>query len=71
MPAINNHSREEIRIRVDPDRMRPNDVPLMQGDNRKFCALTGWKPRISMEKMTGDLLEYWREEVKKMPIGHR
>ncbi|KKR31107.1 MAG: Pyruvate flavodoxin/ferredoxin oxidoreductase domain protein, partial [Candidatus Gottesmanbacteria bacterium GW2011_GWC2_39_8] len=41
----------KIEIKQDPKRMRPSDVPVLRGDNTKFCKKTGWKPEIPFEQM--------------------
>jgi GDP-4-dehydro-6-deoxy-D-mannose reductase len=56
-------SRTKLRIQVDPERLRPSDVPILQADSSKFRALTGWAPTIPFEKTLADLLDYWRERV--------
>lgn len=55
--------REQIRVEVDPERLRPIDADLQIPDCRKFKAHTGWEPKISFEKTMEDLLNYWRERV--------
>jgi GDP-4-dehydro-6-deoxy-D-mannose reductase len=57
------HSDVDIEVREDPTRLRPSDVPLLLGDNSKFCAATGWKPEIPFEQTAEDLLDYWRQRV--------
>ena len=57
-------SKAKIKVVQDPARMRPSDVPILLGDNRKFCRQTGWKPTISLSKTLADLLNYWRDKVK-------
>ncbi len=57
------HSDREIEVREDPARLRPSDVPLLLGDNTRFCEATGWKPEIPFEQTAKDLLDYWRERV--------
>ncbi len=56
-------TKEKIKIKRDPKRMRPSDVPVLIGDNTKFRKVTGWKPEIPFEKTLEDLLNYWRERV--------
>jgi len=56
-------SKTKVTVKQDPSRMRPSDVPILLGDNRKFVKQTGWKPKISFEKTMKDLLDYWREKV--------
>ena len=50
----------KARIEHDPARIRPSDVPVLQGDYGKLRARTGWQPLIPFERTAGDLLEYWR-----------
>ncbi len=56
-------SKTKVEIRTDPSRIRPSDVPVLVGDNRKFVKKTGWKTEIPFEKTMEDLLNYWRERV--------
>jgi GDP-4-dehydro-6-deoxy-D-mannose reductase len=56
-------SRKKIKVQQDPDRMRPSDVEVLQGDCSKFKKQTGWKQTIPFEKTMEDLLNYWRERV--------
>lgn len=53
----------EIRVEVDPDRLRPIDADLQVPDTSKFRAHTGWTPEILYEKTLRDLLEYWRHRI--------
>jgi len=50
----------KVDVRTDKGRLRPSDVPLLQGDNSLFSGDTGWKPEIPMEKTLSDLLDFWR-----------
>ena len=54
-----------IRIEVDPERLRPIDADLQVPDTRKFHAHTGWTPEIPFEKTMRDLIEYWRAQVAR------
>ncbi|MCW8086543.1 GDP-mannose 4,6-dehydratase [Sabulicella glaciei] len=38
-----------LRPEPDPALFRPADEPLLLGDTARICALTGWKPRISLD----------------------
>ena len=51
------------KVKHDPKRMRPSDVPILCGDNRKFAKETGWKNEIPFEVTLKDLLNYWRNKV--------
>jgi GDP-4-dehydro-6-deoxy-D-mannose reductase len=52
----------EAPVTVDPDRVRPVDVPLLLGDPSRIRAL-GWTPEIPLERTLGDLLEAQRESA--------
>lgn len=55
----------EIRIEVDPERLRPIDADLQVPDTTKFSRHTGWKPEIPFEQTIRDLLDYWRDRVRR------
>ena len=57
--------KDKIEIVVDPERLRPIDADLQVPDCRKFKAHTGWEPEISFEKTMHDLLDYWRNRIRK------
>ncbi len=65
LEVILKFSKAKPKLEKDPARMRPSDVELLWGDNTKFCRETGWKPEIEFEKTMKDLLDYWREKIKK------
>jgi len=56
---------KEIRIEIDPERLRPIDADLQIPNTKKFEAHTGWKPEIPFEQTIKDLLNYWRERIAK------
>ena len=51
----------DIKVRQDKNKLRKNEIPVLIGDNTKFCKATGWKPKISFEQTLKDLLDYWRK----------
>lgn len=53
-------ARANIRVTVDPARMRPSDNPVVLGDRRRIESEIGWKPDIPMARTLEDLLDYWR-----------
>ena len=55
----------EIKVTVDPDRLRPIDADLQVPDTAKFNAHTGWEPLIAFETTMKDLLDYWRSRVQE------
>ena len=56
-------SDKQIEIEQDPSRDRPSDIPILIGDNSKFCEETGWKPNIPFEQTLGDLFAYWKRNL--------
>jgi GDP-4-dehydro-6-deoxy-D-mannose reductase len=58
-------SRVEVKVEVDPTRLRPSDVEILIGDSSKFRADTGWEPLIPFEQTLNDLLGYWREKLSR------
>ncbi len=57
--------RKNIRVEVDPERIRPLDADLQVPDTRKFTEHTGWKPEIAFDQTMLDLMNYWRQKIKK------
>jgi len=53
----------QLEVKQDAAKIRKNDIPVMVGDNTKFCNATGWKPEIPFEKTLKDLLDYWRANL--------
>lgn len=58
-------TRSDIKIEIDPERLRPIDADLQIPDTTKFKTHTGWEPEIPFEKTMSDLLNYWRDEISK------
>ena len=57
--------KNDIRVEVDPERIRPIDADLQIPDTSKFTAHTGWRPEIPFAQTMRDLLGYWREAVAR------
>lgn len=56
-------SSKEIKVEIDPNKLRPVDVPIIEADTDKLYQLTGWEPEISLEQTIRETLEYWRSRV--------
>ncbi|MFB3896717.1 MAG: GDP-mannose 4,6-dehydratase [bacterium] len=54
-------SSAKIEIVPDPNRTRPVDVPILEGDYTKFKSQTKWEPRIPFDQTLQDLLNYYRQ----------
>lgn len=56
-----------ISVQVDPDRLRPSDVMVLEGDPSKIHKALGWQTEIPFERTLTDLLQYWRQRVASAP----
>lgn len=56
---------KNIKVKVEPARLRPSDVTLQIPCVEKFYKATGWKPEIKFEKTLKDTLDYWRDYHRK------
>lgn len=56
---------KNIKVEIDPARLRPSDVTLQIPCVDKFVEATGWKPEIPFEKTLTDTLDYWREFFRR------
>jgi len=54
-----------IEIRTDVARLRPSDVPVLRGSYEKIARAVGWRPRIPLEQTLTDLLDYWRQRIRR------
>lgn len=52
-----------ITVEVDPARMRPVDVPIIEADIEKLEECTGWKREIPLERTIEETLDYWRKAL--------
>ena len=62
---ISTLDKDKIKIIQDPNRMREIDADLQVPDTTKFKNHTGWETEVSFEKTMSDLLNFWRNEIKK------
>ena len=53
----------EVSVEEDPERMRPSDVQILEGDASRFREATGWEPTIEFRQTLEDLLNYWRDRL--------
>lgn len=55
-------SDEDIEVKVDPAKLRPVDVPIIEPDISKIKKEVGWEPLIPLEQTLRETLEHWRKE---------
>jgi GDP-4-dehydro-6-deoxy-D-mannose reductase len=52
-----------ITVEIDPERLRPIDVPVVQGEPTRIRSELGWTPQVRVEQTLRDTLVEWRERV--------
>jgi len=57
--------KKKIEVKQDPKRMRPSDVKVLIGSNKKTKKACGWSPKYKIDDTLKALLEYWRSELKE------
>jgi GDP-4-dehydro-6-deoxy-D-mannose reductase len=57
-------TRADITLEVDPTRKHAVEAEVYVCDARRFQRLTGWRPRIGLEKMLRDTLDDWRRHER-------
>ncbi|MEE9389949.1 MAG: GDP-mannose 4,6-dehydratase [Candidatus Aminicenantaceae bacterium] len=55
-------SSQKIDVKVDPQKLRKADIPVLLGDNEKIKRETSWEPQIPLKQSLTDLLNYWRQQ---------
>ena len=55
----------EIRHEIDPERVRPHDVPEIRGSAARLREATGWAPEIPLEQTLADAIAWWRDELAR------
>jgi GDP-4-dehydro-6-deoxy-D-mannose reductase len=58
-------ARTPIRVKQDPARMRPSDVPVSVGDRSLLYSQTGWGPTTPLKQSLADLLDDWRRRIQE------
>ncbi len=60
-------ARVEVRVEVDPELLRPVDVPDKVCDARRLRERTGWSPQIPLERTLEEMLDWWRRRLAVDP----
>jgi GDP-4-dehydro-6-deoxy-D-mannose reductase len=56
---LSSFSKYPVKILIDPNKFRPNNIPEYFGSNNKIVDATGWKPKITIEQSLHDIYMYW------------
>jgi GDP-4-dehydro-6-deoxy-D-mannose reductase len=62
LQSLLDRSSSRVEVRVDPQRLRPADVPVLVGDPSRLRAV-GWTPGHGLDETLSDLLEDWRRRI--------
>jgi len=60
LDRLTERSNVSIAVEIDPQRVRPVDIPVIACDASRLRTRTGWTPAIPMERSLADILDYWR-----------
>lgn len=56
---------KDIKVEIDPARLRPSDVTLQVPCVDKFYKTIRWKLKIKFQKTLEGILNYWRDYYGK------
>ena len=56
-------SSASIEVTIDPAKLRPVDIPIIEADITKLQKDTGWTPKHSLDATIRDVLTYWRARL--------
>lgn len=55
----------EIKVEVDPERIRPTELMTFIGDYTKFKSISGWEMEYPINETLKSVLGYWRDFVSQ------
>ncbi len=58
------HSEAEISTEIDPDLLRPVELPVLLGSHAKLTSDTGWEPTINLADTLADVLADARQRMQ-------
>ena len=53
-------SKARIRVKADPAKQRPSEIPTAQINTTRTRARLGWMPRIPIHETLAETLDFWR-----------
>jgi GDP-4-dehydro-6-deoxy-D-mannose reductase len=56
-------ARTDVRVHVDASKLRPADLPVLEGSAARLERLTGWKPEHRLEDTLQEVLDHWRGRI--------
>jgi GDP-4-dehydro-6-deoxy-D-mannose reductase len=67
--ALGEHTRLEVKPRLDPSRLREHEVMEIVGSHDRLTDATGWQPEIPLETTLRDALDWWRQRAPAEVAG--
>ena len=52
-----------IKVELDPARLRPSDIPVIEADIKKLQDTIAWQPEIELKQTLLETLNYWRNNL--------
>ena len=59
-------STRNIKVTIDKNRLRKNDIPILRGSNRKAVQELDFAIRYKLKRTLINTLDYWREQTPKL-----
>lgn len=53
-----------VRVDIDPERLRPSDIPVLLGDPARIRREVGWRPSFALRDTLRDTLDWWRSQTR-------
>jgi len=57
------YSETDIKIKIDKNRFRKSDIPVLRGDCSRARKQLGWKTEYNLDKTLKDTLQFWRNKI--------
>ncbi len=58
----------DVNVFIDPERMRPSEVPLLIGKNDKIVKDTGWRPTRTIIDIIKEGVKYFQDHPEQLGI---
>ncbi|MBE7681563.1 GDP-mannose 4,6-dehydratase [Paenibacillus sp. P13VS] len=56
-------SEKQIKVEVDPAKLRPSDIPIYYGSYEKLNKITRWRPNYKLKDSLSEIYNYWLTEL--------
>lgn len=56
---------KSVSVKIDKNRLRQVDIPLLRGSHAKATHQLGFEPRFSLERTLVDTFNHWRDQLSK------